>query len=106
MAVDCHLDGMAIKVLEHVDPLLGWKDTLKRTKKSKTKTLDLGIEENLNDFDAFVVDLCIRRRQKWEKEEGCDEHVDSIPCKMCAIKNMKNIKNPTMWENGRASRPF
>ena len=30
MAVDCHLDGMAIEVLEHVDPLLGGKDTLKK----------------------------------------------------------------------------
>ena len=60
MAVDRHLDWMAIEVLEHMDPLLGWKDTLKRTERLKT-LLDLGREENLNDFDAFVVDLCIRR---------------------------------------------
>ena len=37
MAVDCHLDRMAIEVLEHVDPLLGWKDTLKRRRMSKTR---------------------------------------------------------------------
>jgi hypothetical protein len=61
MAIDCHLDGMAIEVLEHVDPLLGREDTL-------------------NTFDPFVVDLCIRRSQKREQKERCDEHVDSIPC--------------------------
>ena len=57
--------------------------------------------ENLNDFDAFVVDLCIRRCQKWEKEEGCDEHVDSIPCKMCGIKktNNKDSYHVGEWES-------
>ena len=87
MAVDCHLDGMTIEVLEHVDPLLGGKDTLKKKVQNQKENI---CSKNLNAFDAFVVDFCIRRCQKWEQKERCDEHVDSIPCK--CVRKERNPK--------------
>ena len=54
MAVDGHLDAVAVQVLEHVDPLLGWQNSLQNQSVRPGRVASVTYLDNL---DTFIVDL-------------------------------------------------